>query len=597
MTAARGEVVLDDGQTGKATSYAHPSRVITAREPAEVPAALAAMQASLDAGHHLAGYFAYELGLVLEPSLQRRLPTTRTLPLLWFAQFDAPPRELAPGDADALWPGERAYMTPLKFAWDRATYHQRFAAVMAAIRAGDIYEANLSMRARFRLTGNAAALYAQLRKRARAPYGAFVDDGEHQLLSLSPEMFFALQADGTLISRPMKGTAPRAADAARDLALREGLRNSAKERAENLMIVDLLRNDLGKIATTGSVEVSRLFAIEAYPTVYQMTSTIRATKLRGCGVGEIIRALFPCGSVTGAPKIRAMEIIRELEDSPRGAYCGAIGAFAPDGSARFNVAIRTLTITGHTGELGIGGAIVADSRPDSEYEECLLKARCVTQIRRPLALLETLRYTGCDWPRRARHLQRLKTSAHALGIPFDAAKVTAVLDDAVANAPASPRRVRLTLHEDGTPVVTTSALPAPVTCMRFLIAPQRIRSDDPLNGHKTNWREGHERALAWARARGADEAIVLNERDEVSEGSYTSVFIERGGHLLTPPLASGALPGCLRAELLASNRCSEAVLTPADLQGAERIYLGNSLRGLIQATVAACATDSNPATT
>lgn len=585
MTTAVGQVFLDDGQTGAASLFANPSRVIVAREPVEVPAALSALQAALASGHHLAGYLSYELGMVLEPSLRHLLPAERALPLLWFAQFDAPPLDLDRAHAEALWPRERVYTTPPTFEWNRAAYRERFESVMASIRAGDVYEANLSMRAHFKLTGDPRALYARLRERAKAPCGAFVDDGQRQLLSLSPELFFTLDTNGTITVRPMKGTAPRDANRARDQALREGLRNSAKNRAENLMIVDLLRNDLGRIARTGSVEVQNLFAVEAYPTVYQMTSTIRAKTLPGCRIDQVLEALFPSGSVTGAPKIRAMQVIRAIEDSPRGVYCGAIGAFAPDGSARFNVAIRTITLTGREGELGVGGAIVADSTPDLEYDECLLKARYLEDARHKLALLETMRYAQHAWPRRRRHLQRMQDSAAALGMPFNLPAAAAALDAAVATGGGSARRVRLALHDDGTQQVTTSDVPSHVEPLRFLIAPECVRSSDPLNHHKTDWRDACQQALAWARARGADEAILLNERGEVSEGTWTNVFIERNGRLLTPPVASGALPGCLRAELLERGDCKEAVLTLMDLQQAERIYLGNSLRGLLRAAL------------
>ena len=576
-------VVLDDTRNGGATVFRDPSRVIVAMEPDDVPAALSAMQRALDSGHHLAGYLSYELGYVLEPCLERWLPPVRTVPLIWFAQFDGPPAQLDAARAAALWPCERVYATPATFEWDRAAYRERFGSVMESIRAGDIYQANLSMRAGFRLAGNPRALYGRLRRHAGVQYGAFVDDGERQLLSFSPELFFDIDAQGTITTRPMKGTARRDPDEAKDRALRNGLCASAKNRAENLMIVDLLRNDLGRLARNGSVEVPELYAIETYPTVHQMTSTVRATLAPACGVTRILQALFPCGSVTGAPKIRSMQIIRDLETSPRGVYCGAIGMFAPDGSARFNVAIRTLTIMDGKGELGVGGAVVADSEPDQEYDECLLKAGCFEERRRPIALLETMAYTAGTWPRRHRHLQRMRDSAKALGIPFDMSGATTALDTAVAGGDAPDRRVRLRLHENGRFEAKASAMPAHVEPLKFLVPSQRVCSADPLNRHKTDWRDLCRKALAWANARGADEAIFINERGEISEGTYTNVFVERNGRLFTPPLSSGPLPGCLRAELLASGRCEEAVLTMADLQHADRIYLGNSLRDLLRA--------------
>lgn len=576
-------VVLDDTRNGSATVFRNPSRVIVARGPEEVPVALSAMQRVLDSGHYLAGYLSYELGYVLEPYLEDSLPPVRAVPLLWFAQFERPPARLDAARAAALWPRERVYATPATFEWDRTAYRGRFDSVMESIRSGDVYQANLSMRARFRLAGNPCALYGQLRSHAGVPHGAFVDDGERQLLSFSPELFFTIDARGTITARPMKGTARRDTDEARDRALRDGLSTSTKNRAENLMIVDLLRNDLGRLARNGSVEVPELFTVETYPTVHQMTSTVRARAAPACGVTGILKALFPCGSVTGAPKIRSMQIIRGLETSPRGVYCGAIGMFAPDGSARFNVAIRTLTVADGAGELGVGGAIVSDSDPDQEYDECLLKADYFVESRRSLALLETMAYAGGAWPRRHRHLQRMRDSAEALGIPFDMSGAVGALDTAVARGGTSDQRVRLHLDESGRFEAEASVMPAHIESLKFLVSARRICSGDPLNRHKTDWRGACRRALAWANAQGADEAIFLNERGEISEGTFTNVFIERNRRLFTPPLSSGPLPGCLRAELLASGRCEEAVLTVADLRHADRIYLGNSLRGLIRA--------------
>lgn len=577
------QVVLDHARDGSVAVFSNPSRVITATALSDVPAALAAMQYALASGHYLAGYFSYELGYTFEPRLAKLLPDNRAIPLLWFGQFDGPPRLIDGTDAAALWPNERVYATPLTVEWDRETYRSRFDAIMRAIRAGDTYQVNLTMRARFRLTGNPRALFGQLRSRAGIAHSAFIDDGERQLLSFSPELFFTMDAQGKITTRPMKGTARRGVDEATDRALRDGLRASRKDRAENLMIVDLIRNDLGKLAKTGSVEVPEIFTIETYPTVHQMTSTVQASVRPGCGIVEILQALFPCGSVTGAPKIRSMQIIRELEDSPRGAYCGSIGMFAPDGSAYFNVAIRTLTVSNGVGELGIGGAVVNDSEADQEYDECLLKARHYETARHTLALIETMAYKEGMWPRRDRHLRRMRDSAKTLGIPFDMSRAVETLQAAAAASNAPICRMRLRLQEDGALVAEVHAMPQRVEPFQFLVSGRRVCSNDPLNRHKTDWRDVYEEEYAWAKARGADEAIFLNERGEICEGTRTNVFIERGGRLLTPPLSSGALGGCLRAELLASGQCEEAVLTMTDLQRADRVFLGNSLRGLVGA--------------
>ena len=397
-------LILDDAAQGRGQAFARPLATIRADAPEEVPAALAAIEAARAAGRHVAGYFSYELGYALETRLMPLMPPARAVPLLWFGVFEAPESFEGDGAFDA-WCEGRAYAGPLDHEWNTEAYRQRFDRVRDLIAAGDLYQANLSFRSRFAFLGDPLALYRGLRADSAAPYGAYLDDGERQILSLSPELFFDLAADGKITARPMKGTAACEADPAADARARECLAASPKDRAENLMIVDLLRNDLGRVAEIGSVSVGDMFAVETYPTVHQMVSTVAARLRPGTDVTTLVRALFPCGSVTGAPKIRAMEVIAELEQSPRGVYCGAIGYFAPDGSARFNVAIRTLTISGGRGELGIGGAVVQDSAADGEYGECLLKARYFEWPRRPLELIETFlkaRFSGA-----VRHQRRV----------------------------------------------------------------------------------------------------------------------------------------------------------------------------------------------
>jgi para-aminobenzoate synthetase/4-amino-4-deoxychorismate lyase len=560
-------VILEGG-----LCFRSPVSVIRADGPEQVPQALAVLADALAQGRHLAGYFAYELGYVLEPRLAPLMPPKRPTPLLWFGVFEGPS---APPQ-----PQGRAYAGPLYTEWDKTAYAARFARIRAYIAAGDIYQANLSFRGQFAFAGEALALYRDLAARSGAGHCAFVDDGERQVLSLSPELFFDLSPDGALTARPMKGTAPRGGNTVSDAEARAALAASEKNRAENLMIVDLLRNDLGRIAQTGSVGVRDLFAVETYPTLHTMVSTVTASLKRGTAIAEIVKALFPCGSVTGAPKIRAMQVIREAEESPRGVYCGAIGHFSPDGSARFNVAIRTLTIKGGQGELGIGGGVVQDSQVDEEYAECLLKARFFIDAYRPLELIETLKFDSA-FMRIDRHLARLENSAQVFGMPFERGRAIAALEESVAGKPG-PLRVRLTLNAQGGFACIAVPLPETKAPWRYAISPERICSSDQLQRHKTTWRELYESEYARLHeAEGADEVIFLNERGEVAEGSRSNIFLRRGGSLLTPPLSSGALDGVLRRELLDSGECAEATLTPDDLSG--EVYFGNSLRGLIRA--------------
>jgi para-aminobenzoate synthetase/4-amino-4-deoxychorismate lyase len=557
-------VILDDGSR---RIFSAPLAIIRADTAAQVPAALAAIETALRQGRYVVGWLGYELGYALEPRLAG-FPAAP--PLLQLGVFHAPGEEALPVTG-------RAYAGPLQPEWDQAAYASRFARVKDYIAAGDIYQANLSFRARFSFLGEPRALYEQLRGQSGAAHCAYVDtnaeeEGSH-ILSLSPELFFDLSADGRITARPMKGTYPRNGD---DAMERAALAASAKDRAENLMIVDLIRNDLSRIAEKGSVEVHDLFKVETYPTLHTMVSTVTARKRQDAGIADILRALFPCGSITGAPKIRAMEILRELETSARGAYCGAVGYFAPDGSARFNVAIRTLTVWDDHGVLGIGGGVVQDSRMESEYAECLLKARFFEGARKPLELIETLRWQD-GFIRLASHLARMRQSAGALGMRFDDVAARKTLANAVAGK-AGPQRVRLTLDEQGIHDAMAHILPDTPAHWTYAISPERVDSNDMLLRHKTVWRELYESEV---KRLGTDEVIFRNERGELTEGARSNIFIARDGILLTPPLSAGLLNGCLRAELIAKGEAREAVLTPEDLAG--EIYFGNSLRGLIPA--------------
>jgi para-aminobenzoate synthetase/4-amino-4-deoxychorismate lyase len=370
----------------------------------------------------------------------------------------------------------------------------------------------------------------------------------------------------------MKGTAPRSAPS-------EQLRNSEKDCAENVMIVDLLRNDLGRVADQGSVVVDRLFDIEEYPTLWQMVSEVSAN-VGGRSFGEILRALFPCGSITGAPKIRAMQIAAELENKKRGIYTGALGWLAPDGDFRLNVAIRTLELGADgRGRLGVGSGIVADSQPEAEWQECLLKSRFLRDCDPGLLLIETLRREDGCYPHLAGHLERLRRSAAWLGFACDEARVVELLAEQPV---AGTWRVRLTLAKNGRIDVQAFPLGAEPSGPRHaVLATTPIESGNPLRRHKTTDRGLYDEAL---KALDGDpqlfDVIFLNDRGEVAEGARSNVFVERDGVLLTPPLASGALPGVLRAALLANGQAREAVLYPADL--ADGFWLGNALRGLVQ---------------
>ncbi|MCV2865201.1 aminodeoxychorismate synthase component I [Defluviimonas sp. WL0075] len=368
-------ILLENGPRGEPALFDSPRRLIRADTAGEVEAALAALDAARAEGVWLAGYARYELGHALEPKLARLMPEQTDGPLLHFGVYDAPTSAQdilmrATAEAGGATIGRA---TP---AWGAAEHAQALGRVQDYIAAGDVYQVNLTMQMRAPVTGTPLGLYGALRQRQTVAHGAFVDLPEAPvILSRSPELFFATDARGRIETHPMKGTAPRATNPAHDAALKLGLQESVKNRAENLMIVDLLRNDISRIAEVGSVRVPALFAIESYATVHQMVSHVTGTLLPGTTPSGIFRALFPCGSITGAPKIRAMEIIHELEAGPRGIYCGAIGWIGPDGSSAFNVAIRTMTLAGDEVGFGVGGGIVIDSTAEGEWEEALWKAR------------------------------------------------------------------------------------------------------------------------------------------------------------------------------------------------------------------------------
>jgi len=364
------EIRFDHGPLAQgASGFAAPRRIITATEPGEVPGALAALDAARAGGAWLAGYATYELGYALETRLAPLMPAERRLPLICFGVYDAP--QAAPDLALA-----GATLSDLVPAWDAARYAEAFQTVHDYIGAGDFYQANLTFPLSGTATGDPAALYAALAAVQPVRFGALVQqDSGPAILSRSPELFFRTGADGKIETRPMKGTQPRSMDAAEDARRRMFLAADDKNRAENLMIVDLLRNDLSRVSIPGSVTVPELFTVESYNTVHQMTSLIAGQMVAGTGLGDIFAALFPCGSITGAPKLRSMQVLAALEEAPREIYCGTIGWAAPDGRAEFNVAIRTLMVENGKAVMNVGGGIVYDSTAEAEYEEALWKTR------------------------------------------------------------------------------------------------------------------------------------------------------------------------------------------------------------------------------
>jgi para-aminobenzoate synthetase/4-amino-4-deoxychorismate lyase len=584
---ARGEGAVD------AHLFEHPRQVFVARTPVEVARVLDEADAARRAtGGTLAGYIAYEAGLALEPKLQP-LAGERTGadgPLVWFGLFDA--GKPIPAGEVPRWlaqraKGETASIGPLDPQISTGAYLEAFEALQESIRAGDIYQANLTFRLAGAARGDPLALYAAIRPASQAGYGGLVFDGSHWLLSFSPELFFALK-DGSAKVKPMKGTRPRGRTPQEDAELAAELAGSVKDKAENLMIVDLMRNDLSRVAEAGSVRVEQPFAVESYPTVHQMVSTVRATLRDGLGAVDMIRALFPCGSITGAPKIRAMELIDRVERDARGPYCGAIGRIGPDNDAAFNVAIRTIRLTPgendkHHVVLGVGGAIVADSDGMDEWRECLIKAGFVREADGGHDLVEAMRFEPEEGiPLLELHLERMKASAAELGFSFDRHEARNRIQ-ALCFELDTPAKLRLLLARSGEIAVEAqplgqAALPNPARCV---VMPLPVVAGDWRLRHKTTDRGFYEAARAAALAAGADEALFRRADGLLTEACHSNIFVERDGTLLTPPAQVGLLPGVLRRRLLEEGRAREAELRLEDL--AEGFLLGNSVRGLMPA--------------
>ncbi|CAO1654736.1 aminodeoxychorismate synthase component I [Parasphingorhabdus sp. NYA22] len=605
-------VLLDDVRAADAASarlYSDPVAIIRADKLEELEACFESLSRARLAGKHVAGYLSYEAGLGLEERLRGKMPADLPAPLAWFGIFNDY-NELSPDEvAEALPDRNGAWLGRLEPLVSREAYDAAFETVQNYINNGDIYQANLTFRAEMDFSGHPLALYAAIRGRAQAGYGGVVFDGTNWMLSFSPELFFALK-DGRITARPMKGTAARVADPEADAKVQAQLQSDPKQRAENLMIVDLLRNDLSRVARQGSVKVPELFHVESYPTIHQMTSTVTAELRESLDAVDVIRQIFPCGSITGAPKIRAMEIIDELElapsgSGPRGIYCGSIGRIdAPDETGRsdaaFNVAIRTFFLQEgkETLSIGLGSGIVADSNGEDEWRECLAKGRFAKVDANGdgsaggdaggghrVDLIETMAFDPASGIARLEaHLERMKTSARTLQFEFDRHAARNAIQ-AITFHQEAPAMVRLHLGQSGALAIELKPMPAPqdgpVRCQ--LVSMQAEPQDFRLH-HKTSDRRVYEVAKEDGGLADGAHPIFVDGDGYVTEGAIWNVFVERDGKLLTPPLARGVLPGVLRAELIESGQAVEAELRAEDLAGG--FLVGNSVRGLVRGEVA-----------
>jgi para-aminobenzoate synthetase/4-amino-4-deoxychorismate lyase len=655
--------------------FTSPLQICLAHTAEEIADLFVTIERAVAKGKFAAGFFTYECGSAFEPKAGMK-PPPAGMPLAWFGIYergysfdhetgtfvDGEPPELerlrferGHGSGHELTATESSQkvsgaLAPeeieAEFSLTESDYARRIAAIHEWVRAGDVYQLNFTAPFRVKATGSVAAHYERLRRRQPVDYAAFLHwQPGHHILSFSPELFFRVDHEGDtrrIETRPMKGTARRGRTTREDREISEWLRNDAKNRSENLMIVDLLRNDLGRLARFGTVHAEELFRVERYTTLWQMTSTVRAELRPGVGLHDIFRALFPSGSITGAPKVRAMQLIAQLEEEPRGVYTGAIGFFSQRQSV-FNVAIRTLALSGGEGVFGAGSGIVIDSNSDEEFRECMLKASFLTgpahrstacsNLPDDLFLIETMLWNG-GYPLLELHLDRLSDSADYFGFVCDRAAIRAALEQHARRfadaAPSSPRRVRLLLDAVGNLQITSEALApgssahlrqsssahlpqnchpervrtpqrtneskdlqllsfapesastaATATPARVCISPQRTDPADPTLYHKTTQRPIYALEYQQAVRNGFDDVLFQNLRGEVTEGAISNIFIEKDGRWSTPPIECGLLAGVFRRHLLETRpEIEERVLTLDDLRSADAVYLTNAVRGL-----------------
>ena len=552
--------------------FQNPIEIYSTSDIDEVYPLLEALDARVQSENlYAAGYLSYEAAKAFDEALVTHVSTNASTPLLWFGLYAS--------IADVLPDVDTASTADAALEWTPGITKQDFDASIATIRehiaAGDTYQVNYTFPLHTQFSGDAYAWFRRLCASQRGDYCAYINTGEQVVMSISPELFFTL--DGNRLStKPMKGTIARGLTTEQDEVQRATLQDSVKDRAENLMIVDLVRNDMGRISETSTVEVESLFDVNPFDRLWQMTSTINAQSQ--ATLPEIFKALFPCGSVTGAPKIITSRLIRDLEPKPRGAYCGAIGYWDAHRQATFNVAIRTATLDVASQRLvyPVGAGITWDSSADAEYEECLLKAAVVTHPKPVFELLESLLWDS-DYFLLDRHINRLMASAQYFGFSYDEAKIRAQLSEAQPSTEQS-YKVRLLLHRDGAIHIESAPIEA-LDSQAISLATQAVDSQDVFLHHKTTHRDVYSDAVKDALTK---DVLLWNERDEITESTIANVVVQLNGIWYTPPIASGLLAGTFRAALLASGEIQEKIITKSDLIQAESIKLINSVRKWIE---------------
>lgn len=584
------ETLKYDRKNNQTLLFRNPARIIVADKLKEVVNAFETAERYLKKGYYIAGYLSYEASFVFDDYLHRLTPEKSDTPLIWLGVYKEAERFRSHKDYLFLDEDDYAiYDTGLDTSEDE--YDKAIHKIRNYIKSGDIYQVNYTCRYNFRFEGNPLNLYKSLRKRQLVSYAAFVKHRDISVISLSPELFFRL-SDSRITVKPMKGTIRRGKTLKEDHELSASLKSSEKNRAENLMIVDLLRNDLGKICETGSINVPKLYEIEKYETLYQMTSTIEGIIKKETGLYSLFKNIFPSGSVTGAPKLKAMEIIHELEKSPRGIYTGAIGYIAPHGDAVFNVAIRTIVINKNKGKMGVGSGIVWDSDSKNEYEECILKTDFLSDkgvhpyANKDFKLIESILWANGKYRFLREHIKRLKDSARYFGFQFDRERIiNKILENSNYLNSKNRYKMRVLMNKNGDIEIDNGEIDDKDKhgINYIYISDKRTDSNNVFLYHKTTARDIYDTAYKEAKNKGFYDVIFTNEREEITEGCITNIFIKKDNKLVTPPVSCGLLNGIYRQSVVRRNKnVIEQIIKVEDILNADGIYLCNSVRGMVK---------------
>ncbi|MCP3027388.1 aminodeoxychorismate synthase component I [Halobacillus sp. A5] len=550
--------------------FSDPVFVIEAYRIEEVEAAFTKAEQALREGCYVAGSISYEAAPAFDSSY--KVSRGAEWPLVWFGVFEAPVTEEPSFSEDAY------YTSNWEMDGDFTAYTEGLNKIKSAIKLGDTYQVNYTTKLRCLFEGNDLAFYKQVTNNQNSGYSAYLNYGEgRRVVSASPELFFRKEGK-RFKTKPMKGTARRGRTFEEDEKQKNALLQSEKEKAENVMIVDLLRNDMGKIAASGSVNVTRLFEIETYPTVHQMTSTIEAELEKETSLWEIFSALFPCGSITGAPKVRTMEYIADIERSPREIYCGAIGFMTPQGDAVFNVPIRTIMLEGNKAVYGTGGGVTWDSTSAKEYEEIKAKAQLLFEKRPEFQLLESMKLENGEWPLLPYHINRIRKSARYFNFQFDDKQVYGQLEKWKKQHQEGSYKVRLLVNENGTVSGGADRIPHSPTRVTCALAKEPIDDKDPFLYHKTT----HRSVYDVHKQEGVFSVLLWNAEEELTEFTIANLVVKKEGEYWTPKVSSGLLAGTLRGKLLEQGKIKERTIYKNELDTCEEIWMINGVRGWIQ---------------